>query len=259
MRNWIFTIGFCLASPLTAHEYWIEPLDFTVPQGEAMQANLKVGQVFKGITYPFAPSRFRTFAIIQNGVQTEYKGIPGDNPALQQSEPATGLNTILYHSMADTLNIRENGFWEKYLLDEGLSDALQKHRADGLSEIGFQEQYTRNAKSLVQIGPYQGEVDQPVGMPLELVVDGSPYAPGTTHVRVKLIWQGVPVPNHPVNVFTKSPDIHKTLIHTDENGMAEVAFPEGSSILLNSVRIMRNDEGQDPLYQSWWASLTFGH
>ena len=257
LRGWFVCSLFVLARPLAAHEYWVEPLDFTLKPGQEMQAYLKVGQDFNGSTYPYVPQRFVSFTVTSGGKTVDYKGTAGNSPALQIAVPTPGLNVIAYHSQPDSLTFRKQDLLEKYLKAEGLEWVLEQHRADGLPEVGFKEHYTRNAKALVQVGPYAGGVDKAVGMPFELVVQGSPYD-GSRQVKVQLLWRGKPVAGYPVNVFTKRGSVKQTRVQTDANGMADVAFPKGAQVMLNSVWIVRGDVSKEPLYESWWASLTFG-
>ena len=257
LRSWLVFSVFAMARPLAAHEYWVEPVDFVLNPGQEMQAYLKVGQDFNGSTYPFVAQRFKTFTITSGGRTEDYQGVSGNSPALQVQTPKAGLNVIAYHSRPDSLTFRKPDLLENYLIAEGLDRVLEQHRADGLPEVGFKEHYTRNAKALVQVGPYSGGSDQAVGMPFELVVQGSPYD-GSKRVRVQLLWRGKPVAGYPVNVFTKRGSVRKSQVQTDAQGMAEVAFPKGAKVLLNSVWIARGDPAREPLYESWWASLTFG-
>lgn len=258
LKAWGMSMAFLMAGPSGAHEYWIEPLDFTVAPDAQMLAFLKVGSDFKGSTFPYIPPQFQSFTITHDGVTADYIGQVGDSPALQVAAPEAGLNILAYHSKPNRLSYRDPDLLEKYLKAEGLDRVLDAHRAAGLPEVGITEDYTRNAKALVQVGGYSGGVDQALGLPFELVVQGSPYAPDTDQVRLQLLWQGKPMPDYPINVFTKASEIAQTRVQTDAEGFVEVPFPETGIVMMNSVHIARTPEGETPFYESFWASMTFG-
>ncbi len=257
--------GFCLfmaivlAGPSLAHEFWMEAKDYTVEEGRPVEVELRVGQNFGGSEYPFLKQRFKSFKVNAGGKTRGYKGTAGDKPAYRDKEPAAGLQVLAYHSTPDTLKFTKSkpDLLATYLKAEGLDFVLKQHRADGLPEVDISEIYSRNAKALVQVGPYQGGADRAMGMPFELVVQGSPYD-GDTSVTVKLLWQGKAMPNYPINVFTKKGGTKQTRVQTDSNGLATVRFAKGTRVLLNSVRIKRLPKGSKHFYESWWASTSFG-
>lgn len=249
-----------LARAASAHEFWIEPLRFVVEPGEPVKADLRNGQDFKGVRLPWLDHRFERFVLIDSAGTRPVTGTNGDRPAVTVT-PASGLAILAYASRPDTLEFRDFAKFENYVRYEGLDWAVAAHRAAGLPETGFRERYFRNAKALVQVGPYRGGADQAAGLPFELVVEGSPYAPGVRSVPVRLLWQGAPVANWRINVFTRVGEAAEgALSHltTDAEGRAEVPFPADADVLLNAVWLERVEGDPEFAWQSWWASLTFG-
>lgn len=251
MPLWCSTAGL-------AHEYWVEPEFYVVKPGTSVKVNLRNGQDFKGSRLPWLERRFVSFRIADRDGLRDLDGTNGDVPAVTLT-PAEGLTVLAYHSQPDTLEFRDFEKFEYYVRYEGLDWAVDKHRADGLPDTGFRERYQRNAKALIQAGPYRGDRDLATGMPFELVVDGSPYAPEVTEVRVGLFWQGDPVADWPINVFTRKTGEQAILsrVRTGADGHAIVPFPPDADILLNAVWLVRSE---DPTFawESWWASTTFG-
>ncbi len=258
-QGFVISMAFLMAGPLAAHEFWLEAKDYTVDAGQPVLVELRVGQDFGGSQYPYVKQRFKSFDVNAGGKTTKYTGRAGDRPAYQDTAPETGLQVLAYHSKPDTLKFRESkpDLLATYLKAEGLDFVLKKHREDGLPEVGISEIYTRNAKTLVQVGPYAGGEDRAFGMPFELVVEGSPYD-GDSSVTVQLLRDGMPVPNYPINVFTKRGETKQTRVQTNGSGKATVRFEAGSKVLLNSVWIERLPKSSEHFYQSWWASTTFG-
>ena len=81
-------------SGASAHEYWLEPLEFTVPIGQAIQGNLKNGQDFKGSNFSYIPKYFEQFTISGPSGKVDVKGRSGDLPALNQPVEKPGLYSV---------------------------------------------------------------------------------------------------------------------------------------------------------------------
>ena len=103
LRGLGLSMAFLWAGPLSAHEFWVEAIDYTVDVGAEVQAELRVGEDFAGSTYPFVPQRFKVFRLTAGGVTADYVGRAGDSPAAQIGAAVAGLNILSYHSQPDTL------------------------------------------------------------------------------------------------------------------------------------------------------------
>ena len=78
-------ISICLAllsTPVAAHEYWIEPLDWQIGANDKVQARLVNGSDFVGIEFAFLPDRFTRFDLISNGRAVPVTGRLVSRPAL---------------------------------------------------------------------------------------------------------------------------------------------------------------------------------
>ncbi|MEM7439668.1 MAG: DUF4198 domain-containing protein [Pseudomonadota bacterium] len=255
---WLVSPMLVLSSAAMSHEFWIEPEDYMIEPGQTVKANLKNGQDFKGGRLPWLDRRFDAFQVSDADGVRDLTGTNGNLPAIE-TEAADGLMIFAYDGRPETLTFVSFEKFANYVRYEGLDWAVAAHQDAGLPDKGFKELYRRNAKSLVQVGPFAGGADKAMGLKFELVVDGSPYAPGATEVAVILLLDGKPVADWPINVFTRTDDPKGalTMVHTGDDGRAIVPFPEGAEILLNSVWL-ELVEGKDYAWESWWASTTFG-
>jgi len=61
-------------SSARAHEFWIEPLTFTAPSGEAIAAHNRLGQMLKGDEGPYLESLFREFTLTDQDGTREVPG-----------------------------------------------------------------------------------------------------------------------------------------------------------------------------------------
>ena len=242
-----------------AHEFWISPENHRLDAGDTLRATLLVGTNLDGETYPYLSHRFKSFTIHDANGSRAYTGNEGDIPALVDRVSAPGLTTLLYHSKPSTLHYRK---WEKFLRytkAEGLTGAVEAHLAKGLPGEGFSEHYTRNAKSLVQVGSVKtAHQDKRHGMPFEIVALQNPFAEGTKALPIRLYWQQTPANDVQITVFRQDAEgsVTREITRTDTQGNALIPLHGQSRYLLNAVRLDRTP-GETTDYASFWSSLTF--
>ncbi len=247
------------ALPAAAHEFWIEPKQSRVEPGGAIAADLKVGQNFRGDTYPFLKSRFVAFKVVDRAGARDVTGDEGDTPAATIRKAGAGLNIITYLATPHRLSFDRWDEFVPYVEYEGLGWVLDAHKARGLPEDGFVEEYVRCAKALVQVGePSAPDEDRAVGLPLELVAGRNPYGlRAGTEVPVTLLWQGKPIGNVQIRVFQDNGAVTDTTTRTDDAGRAVISVRGGGRFLLNAVHMQEAPPGRVAAWESYWASLTF--
>ncbi len=249
-------------SPVSAHEFWIEPQDFSIDAKTNIEADLRVGQHFKGDIFPYIPSRFAAFKSYDDLGVRDVAGVAGDLPALAMPPRTEGLSIFTYVSAGERIRFRQ---WEKfadYLDLEGLTAIPALHDARGLPRDDIRELYTRCAKTLVSVGDDTTGQDRATGMRLELVAGENPMTikPGT-ETSFTLLWEGKPLPDTQVALFSKgeTPDTGtRTLARTDENGQARFTIPATGPYMAASVHMIEAPADRNADWQSYWASLTFG-
>ena len=244
--------------PLSAHEFWIDPVSHIVDPGGEIAAELRIGQDYKGGNYPYISSQFESFTVSGPSGTGEYIGHEGDRPALKMTPEEPGLVVLTYVSRPSRLVYRK---WEKfvsYTTNEGLDGAVERHRADGLPETGFREDYQRHAKAMIQVGPVDPEEREAAqGLDLELVALGNPFDPALETLRVRLLRFSKPAPDVRISIFRKDGDGTTTeRVRTDATGHADIALEDGARHLLNAV-VMDRSERPGIDWDSDWASLTF--
>lgn len=250
------------ASPVAAHEFWVEPHDFVIAANERIKADLRIGQDFKGDAFPFIPSRFAEFRLHDRLGQTDVEGVTGDLPALNLVPRTEGLAIITYVSSGDRIRFREWDKFAEYLDLEGLDSIPARHDARGLPRDDITEIYTRCAKTLVAIGDDAGEADRATGMRLELVAGENPLTltPGTK-MSFTLLWEGKPLADTQVALFRKGDDGAagtRTLTRTDDSGRASFTIPASGVYMAAGVHMIEAPADRNADWQSYWASLTFG-
>ncbi len=248
-----------LTLPAAAHEFWIEPKAFRVEPGAPIVADLKVGQNFRGDTYPYLKSRFVSFRATDRAGARDVKGDEGDAPAVNTRSAAKGLQVISYLATAHRLDFDKWEDFVSYVEYEGLGWVAEAHKQRGLPESSFAEEYVRCAKALVQVGePSAADQDLATGMPLELIAGQNPYAaPAPSELPVTLLWRGKPIGNIQIRVFRDNGTVSDTTTRTDPAGKAVISLQGGGKFLLNAVHMQEAPPERPGKWESYWASLTF--
>jgi hypothetical protein len=151
-----------------------------------------------------------------------------------------------------------------YLRAEGLAPALnQRIRLNRMDRDGA-ENYSRCAKSLVQVGPAgggpQAEVTRPLGLPLEIVPDRSPYAmPRATSFPVRVLYMGRPLPGALIKLTHLENDGVPFETHlTDRAGRATFNMPASGTWLLNVIWTRVQPSSAETDFDTTFSSLSFG-
>ena len=246
-----------------AHEYWLEPLEYTIEKGQALQGNLRNGQDFKGSDYSFIKSGFEQFTINKPTGASPVTGRSGDRPALNQNADEPGLISVSYQGNFDRLVFNDAEKIVHYIEYEGLDGVLERHLERGFSEARFQEQYARCAKALYQVGaPNADDKDGLTGLKFELVAEANPYTLSPSDaLPVRLYWEGKPMSNKQIRMFRFNGELKTQIFRTDDEGRAEIPLEGGGKFMLNAVHIFEGDDDPDTKLAEWvsyWASLTFG-
>jgi len=151
-----------------------------------------------------------------------------------------------------------------YLKAEGLTPALyQRTRLHRMDRDGS-ENYSRCAKSIVQVGSRgagsQRQVTRPVGLPLEIVPDRSPYAvPGSVTFPVRVLYMGRPLAGALVKLTRLEDDATPFETHlTDRAGRATFIMPADGTWLLNVIWTRAQPSSAETDFETIFSSLSFG-
>ena len=246
---------------LSAHEFWIDPVAFEIPQGDPLVANIRVGQNFNGAAFSFIPARFERFEVISSVSTYPVVGRLGDRPALNMTGPENGLNIAVHVTRDMTLNYREWVKFENFVTHKDFAWALAEHAQRSLPETGFKERYSRYAKSLLAVGDGEGQ-DREVGLLTELVAEANPYTDDLADgLPLRVFYQGQPRGNAQVELFEKHPDgtVVISLHTTDEAGLVQLPVLPGRQYLADAVVLRAVDPAASDgaVWESLWAALTF--
>ncbi len=256
----IFTL---IAAPLSAHELWLEPLNYQIEPDGRLEADIYNGQDFEGIRLPYLPQRFRHFITFVGTKGAIVPGRPGDTPALNMAAAGDGLHVVVYQSTASTVSYET---WEKFQVfvdHKDFGDVATRHAERELPQDGFTEVYTRFSKTLIAAGAGAG-ADFKTGMETELVALTNPYTDDlSAGFRVGLYYQGAARANVQVELFDKAADgtVEVTYHRTDDEGIATLPVQAGHSYMIDAV-VLREPaaalaEQTGAVWETLWANLTF--
>lgn len=263
MRRIVLALSL-VALPASAHELWIEPVDYTVAPDSVVEATLVNGQSFGGTAIAYFPTRIARFALALGDAEAAVAGRPGDSPALSMPPLGEGLHVALYQSAGDILTYDSYAVFARFVEHKDFPGRIHRdHRDRGLPEEGFREYYTRFSKALIAVGAGEG-ADRSVGFETELVALLNPYTDDLAGgMPVQAFYQGAPRVDAQVELFDKAPDgtVAITYHRTDDQGIALLPVVAGHSYLVDAV-VLR--EPSEPLaaetgavWESLWAALTF--
>jgi uncharacterized GH25 family protein len=249
------------ATPLSAHDFWIEPSTFRPQVGETVTARLWVGPHLQGEPFARFSKLIVTFALFSSAGTTPLDGRDGDDPAGSVRITVPGLQFIGYRSHDYPVSIDAAKF-EDYLKEEGLEEIAKVRATRGETQKPAREVFSRAAKALLDAGAPAGKsakgFDRDLGFTLELLVDKDPYgsAPGST-LPFRLVYGGKPLPGALVQALSKSRPEKGVAARTDAKGRVALNLDASGLWLIKAVHMIPAPPGVDADWQSLWASLTF--
>ena len=250
-----------------AHDFWIEPSAFALETGEVAKLHLRVGEGFDGEPVPRDAARIHGFVAVGPHETKAVLGRDGEDPAGLVRLDAAGVWAVGYESRPSTVELDPVAF-ERYLREEGLDGAIAERSARGERQQPGRERFARSVKTLLVVGGTQDDGwARPVGLPLEIIPERSPFRSWRDGLPVRVLYQGRPLANALVNgvgidfkncdqrAASGSKICDAVSSRTDPDG--RVVLPSRPGIwLVTAVHIVRATS-RDADWESTWTSLTF--
>lgn len=270
-RNAALLVGllvFSCASFVAAHDFWLQPREYWIRPDALTPMTLQVGHGPLRQRSPIPARRITRFqAIAPHGAVMDLQkqlGLGGaeDDGDFRFKEQGAYVLVLQTDNAAQTHlpSIRFND----YLKAEGLTPALEERARLHRMDADGSERYSRCAKSIVQVGPSgpgsQAQVSKPVGLPLEIVPEESPYAaPRSTTLPVRVIYEGRPLADALVKLTNLKDDASPFEVHrTDPNGRASFTMPNSGAWLLNVIWTKALPRTEETDFETVFSSLSFG-
>lgn len=252
-----------LASPVAAHELWLEPLDYTVNVDAMLMAQILNGENYVGQEVPYLPHRAARFEYTVHGETSQIIGRIGDMPAVKVTDTTDGLHVLVYQAHDAVVTYDAWDTFVRFTEHKDLSGTLDQHADRGLEEAAFTEVYSRYSKSLVAVGAAEGADDRK-GLLTEIVAMTNPYVDDLTDgMRFQLWFENAPRANAQFEVYDKDPDgtVTQTFYRTDAQGIVMVPAKAGHTYMADAV-VMREPAADlaaktGALWETLWANMTW--
>ena len=250
-------------SPVSGHEFWIDPQDFMVSPGEEIRADIRIGQDFKGDAFPYIPSRFAAFKRHDGEGEADVAGTTGDLPALTLAARAEGLTIVTYVSIAERIRFFRPG---RSLPNISTTRAWLRS-PPATTPAGCRA--TRSA-SFTRAAP---RPFSPWAMLRAKRTAPPACGSNSWHRRTRrrsrparrsaftLLWEGAPLADTQVALFRRTEDggdAARIVTRTDGNGHASFSLPAPGAYLASAVHMIEAPTERNADWESYWASLTFG-
>jgi hypothetical protein len=249
--------------PASAHELWIEPVDYRPEPEREIVANLVNGERFVGSPLIFFEDWFHSFEIIAGDQAAPVTGRMGDMPAIQQEPLGEGLHVIIYHSSASNVTYKTLEKFISFARHKDFRMIPDQHLARKLPDSDFTEVYTRYSKTLIGIGHGKGQ-DSRTGLETEIVALDNPYTDNPDiGLRIEVLYQNKPRANAQVELFEKDSTgtVDISLHRTDEAGIATLPVRKDHSYMVDAVVLRKPNaelaEETGAVWETLWANLTF--
>lgn len=245
-----------------AHEFWLQPKEFQWEPTHAMPLSLLVGHGDHSTRSRIASRRITRFEVVgpDDTLDLRNKLHPGEDAELQLDAPGSYVVVLATDNQARSDLPAER--FNEYLRAEGLTPAITAREQAGRMQAEGSERYSRQAKSLVQVGASQAEsrATEAVGLRLEIVPEIDPYVqPRSAQLPVRVIFEDQPLAGALVKLSDPS-DASKAAISriTDARGRAVFDMPSQGQWLLHVAWTTTLPSADEADFDTVFASLTFG-
>ena len=265
-RVGLLFVGLCWSSPAAAHDFWLQPNNFSLAPHASIAMSIQVGHGSFRQAWAVDTERVVMFESIgPDGVQdirSSLKATRGfDVATLHFDGPATYLIAFQTNPAVSNLPFIRYNDYAKF---EGLTLPLDYRAQTHATEQPGREIYSRRCKALVQVGlPAKGSpwVTKPLGLTLEIVPEKNPYllAPNDL-LPVRIYYEGKPLAGSLVMLTNLEFDGRPLESHlSDKDGRAAFQVPRTGTWLVNVVwsKPIKGDPRGD--FDTTFSSLTFAY
>jgi hypothetical protein len=262
LRTLVALFALSCALSVHAHEFWVTPDRFHLPQPGSATLSLAVGQAFVGERVGFSRPLLARFQHIRTGERADLRArVPPDAVAptwrVDFARPGTHLIAITTEPSEIVLPPEK---FNEYLRTEGLEAVLQERARTGRSETAGRERYRRNIKTLVQVGA-RGDATfaAQTGQRLEILPRSDPTrARSGDPLAFTLLFDARPLPHALVKFWHHQGNQVEVLsATTDRDGHVAFTPTEPGTWMASVVHMIPVTDSPAHDWDSFWGNLTF--
>lgn len=257
-----------LIPAVEAHDFWVQPNGYWLTPEATVPLTLQVGHGPFRQRSPIHLDRIQQFTALgpaASSMDLRANLHPGETSEDGHLRFQTLGTYVLVMQTDDRAQSHLPALrFNDYLQVEGLTPALAERWRTHRMNADGSESYSRCAKALIQVGhppaAIQQAVTQPVGLPLEIVPEVSPYAqPRPEQLPVRVIYEGRALEGALLKLTDLAHDAAPLETHrTDQNGRAIFAMPAGGTWLLNVIWTKPLPSSRETDFATVFSSLSFG-
>ena len=259
----LVTLGLMAVWPASAHDFWMQPQQFSLPVGAPTEVSLFVGHGADKHLWDADIKRIvRLFSVGPTG-STDQK-----NNFKQGGTGTLSFNDQGYHVVALESNratsVLSASDFNAYLVEEGLTSAVRHRKNNKLTNTSGTETYSRRAKSLFRVGnptlSHSALVTRPLGLTLEIVPEQNPHTlPVAAPIPFRIYFEGRPLRGATVKLTDLSADA-EPVAKQISNASGRVAFlmPRQGQWQVNVVWTKPLSRRSSAQFDTTFSSLTFG-
>jgi uncharacterized GH25 family protein len=260
--------GICGICACQAHDFWVQPNEYWLRPDAVIPMTLQVGHGPFRQRSPIPLNRVVRFAAIApDGAPIDLRGnlhLGGNTADADLQFRAPGAYVLVLETDDRAQSHLPAIRFNDYLKVEGLTAALAQRERTHRMDADGSETYSRRAKSIVQVGlpgaGSQAQVTRPLGLPLEIVPEVSPYSqPRPANFPVRVIYEGRPLTGALLKLTNLAQDATPLETHlTDHAGRATFTMPSRGTWLLNVIWTKALPSSRETDFETVFASLSFG-
>ena len=263
----IFVAVGLVATPLLAHDFWLQPRDFVLAAPRPVPLTIFVGHGPDRQRWGVSNDRVIQLFSFGPGGKVDHKGDltlrgPAFDGVVRLSKPGTHLLALQStNAFSDLPSARFNSYAEM----EGLTIPLAERARAGRNNDNGREIYSRRAKAILQVGPVDPRqsafVTRPVGLTLEIVPDRNPHMLRAGEpLPVRVYFRGRPLSGALVKLTNLAADARPVqMMRSDASGRAIFKMPRQGNWLINTIWSTPLPSNQKAEYETIFSSLTFGY
>lgn len=240
-----------------AHDYWIQPADFTIATGQKVPLRLFVGTKGDITEHPYNKRFTIRFEAFGPEGKRVVAGANHYRPAGSLLSTKEGIYTVVFQSNHSFIELDAAKF-KSYLITEGLDAIVRERQKSGESNKPGKESYARYCKALVRAGTGNDGFDRVVGLPLELTAKSNPFVSRAGgKLAFVLTENGKPLVKAQVELMSLADASIKTKAFTDKRGRVTFKIPAAGKWMVAATTMRRAPAGIKGDWESSWATLSF--